>query len=204
MSRTRNAETGAQRPNCRQVAGRGGVNCLPVGHRDRRGRRTELRCRYLQHHHLSERPHRARNRVPHIGTEPSGARFTLQCEWQGGTNIGGNSTWDYVTFANGLTGAITDYDITTPSWNSYAPGTGACGSAQAVAHGGRRPRWCRCRRMPELSVLCATHRLLAGPLLKQSRRVPCHDWGRDQHLRRRWLYTGLCNSIHSRYVLNSA
>lgn len=65
---------------------------------------------------------------PHIGTEPSGARFTLQCQWQGGTNIGGNSTWDYVTFANGLTGAITDYDTTTPSWNSYAPGTGACGA----------------------------------------------------------------------------
>ena len=65
---------------------------------------------------------------PVTGTEPSGARFTLQCQWQGGTNIGGNSTWDEVTFANGLTGAITDYDTTTPSWNSYAPGTGACGS----------------------------------------------------------------------------
>jgi surface antigen len=71
---------------------------------------------------------------PVIGTEPGSAQFTLQCQWQGGTSIGGNATWDEVTFANGLTGAITDYDTTTPSWNSYAPGTGPCGSAQAVIH----------------------------------------------------------------------
>jgi len=68
---------------------------------------------------------------PVIGTEPGGATFTLLCQWQGSTNIGGNSTWDDVTFASGLTGAITDYDTTTPSWNSYAPGTGACGSNPA-------------------------------------------------------------------------
>jgi surface antigen len=66
-----------------------------------------------------------------IGTEPSGATFTLNCQWQGSTNIGGNSTWDDVTFANGVTGAITDFDTTTPSWNSYAPGTGPCGSTPA-------------------------------------------------------------------------
>src|SRR5215472_17409752 len=70
-----------------------------------------------------------------IGTEPSGAQFTLQCQWQGGTSVNGNATWDDVTFANGLTGAITDYYTTTPSWNSYAPGTGPCGSTQsAVVH----------------------------------------------------------------------
>ena len=73
-----------------------------------------------------------------IGTEPGGAQFTLQCQWQGGTNINGNATWDRVTFANGLTGAITDDYTTTPSWNSYAPGTGPCGSpqgsTQAVIH----------------------------------------------------------------------
>ena len=63
------------------------------------------------------------------GTEPGGAQFTLQCQWQGGASINGNATWDDVTFANGLTGAITDYYTTTPSWNSYAPGTGACGSS---------------------------------------------------------------------------
>jgi hypothetical protein len=66
---------------------------------------------------------------PIIGTEPSGAQFTLQCQWQGGTSVNGNATWDDVTFANGVTGAITDYFTTTPSWNSYAPGTGACGSS---------------------------------------------------------------------------
>ena len=72
---------------------------------------------------------------PVIGSEPGGATFTLLCQWQGSTNIGGNSTWDDVTFANGLTGAITDDDTTTPSWNSYAPGTGPCGSTQVVIHG---------------------------------------------------------------------
>ncbi|WP_300613173.1 CHAP domain-containing protein [Trebonia sp.] len=69
-----------------------------------------------------------------IGIAPSGAQFTLQCQWQGGTNINGNATWDDVTFANGLSGAITDYYTTTPSWNSYAPGTGPCGSTQVVVH----------------------------------------------------------------------
>ena len=67
-----------------------------------------------------------------IGTEPSGAQFTLDCQWQGGTSVNGNATWDDVTFANGLTGAITDYYTTTPSWNSYAPSTGSCGSTQGV------------------------------------------------------------------------
>jgi len=38
-----------------------------------------------------------------IGTEPSGAQFSLLCQWQGGTNINGNATWDKVTFANGAT-----------------------------------------------------------------------------------------------------
>ena len=65
---------------------------------------------------------------PLVGKEPIGAQFTLQCQWQGGTSVNGNATWDKVTFANGVTGAITDYYTTTPSWNSYAPGTGACGS----------------------------------------------------------------------------
>src|SRR5580700_10204877 len=58
---------------------------------------------------------------PLAGTEPGGAQFTLQCQWQGGTSINGNATWDKVTFANGVTGAITDDYTTTPSWNSYAP-----------------------------------------------------------------------------------
>src|SRR5712692_2150770 len=45
---------------------------------------------------------------PIIGTELAGAQFTLQCQWQGGTSVNGNATWDEVTFANGVTGAITD------------------------------------------------------------------------------------------------
>jgi hypothetical protein len=65
---------------------------------------------------------------PVIGSEPSGTQFTLQCQWQGSTNINGNATWDEVKFADGLSGAITDYYTTTPSFNSYAPATGACGS----------------------------------------------------------------------------
>lgn len=68
-----------------------------------------------------------------IGTEPSGAAFTLQCQWQGSTNVGGNATWDEATFANGLTGAIADFTTTTPSFNSYAPGTGACGISLATS-----------------------------------------------------------------------
>lgn len=71
-----------------------------------------------------------------IGSEPSGASFTLQCQWQGSTNVGGNSTWDQVTFSDGLSGAISDYYTTTPSFNSFAPGTGACGSPQSSSLGG--------------------------------------------------------------------
>jgi len=58
----------------------------------------------------------------------SGQAFTLLCQWQGGTSVGGNRTWDQVLFANKLVGAIPDYYTTTPSFNSYAPGTGNCGT----------------------------------------------------------------------------
>jgi hypothetical protein len=61
-----------------------------------------------------------------IKSEPSGAAFTLLCQWQGGTSINGNLTWDEVRFGNGVVGAITDYWTTTPSWNNFAPATGAC------------------------------------------------------------------------------
>jgi uncharacterized protein YraI len=59
-------------------------------------------------------------------TAASGAAFTLLCQWQNGTDVNGNRTWDSVRFSDGRTGAITDYATTTPSWNSYAPSTGAC------------------------------------------------------------------------------
>jgi hypothetical protein len=63
-----------------------------------------------------------------ITTMPSGASFQLLCQWQGGTSVNGNQTWDEVRFGNGVVGAISDYYTTTPSWNSYVPGTGDCGS----------------------------------------------------------------------------
>ena len=64
-----------------------------------------------------------------LAVEPNGASFTLICQWQGGTNIGGNATWDRVQFANGVVGAISDYPTNTPSWNNYAPGTPDCSAA---------------------------------------------------------------------------
>ena len=55
--------------------------------------------------------------TPVIGHEPNGAAFSLLCQWQGSTNVGGNSTWDKVA-ANSLTGAISDNLTNTPSFNS--------------------------------------------------------------------------------------
>jgi hypothetical protein len=78
-----------------------------------------------------------------IGVEPKGASLTLLCQWQGGTNVGGNSTWDRVTFANGLTGAITDFWTTTPSWNNYAPGTGSCTSGPSTPQMLNAAAWAR-------------------------------------------------------------
>lgn len=61
-----------------------------------------------------------------ITTKASGSSFTLNCQWQGGGSVGGNKTWDYVTFGDGTKGAVSDYYTTTPSWNSFAPNTGQC------------------------------------------------------------------------------
>jgi uncharacterized protein YraI len=61
-----------------------------------------------------------------ITTKANGASFTLNCQWQGGSSVSGNKTWDYVTFGDGTRGAVTDYWTTTPSWNSFAPNTGQC------------------------------------------------------------------------------
>jgi hypothetical protein len=68
-----------------------------------------------------------------IGSAGTGAAFTLLCQWQGGTSVGGNSTWDKVTFSSGLTGAIADYYTSTPSWNNFAPGTVDCNAAPPVS-----------------------------------------------------------------------
>ena len=64
-----------------------------------------------------------------IRTEPNAAGFALDCQVQNSTNVNGNATWDYVHFGDGLTGWIADYFTTTPSFNSFAPGTGQCQTA---------------------------------------------------------------------------
>jgi hypothetical protein len=61
-----------------------------------------------------------------VATKASGATFTLNCQWQGGSSVSGNRTWDSVTFSDGTKGAVADYWTTTPSWNSFAPNTGQC------------------------------------------------------------------------------
>jgi surface antigen len=61
-----------------------------------------------------------------VAGEPNGASFALICQWQNGTNVNGNATWDRVQFGNGVVGAVSDYWTTTPSWNNYAPGTPDC------------------------------------------------------------------------------
>ncbi len=61
-----------------------------------------------------------------ITTKASGSSFTLNCQWQGGSSVGGNKTWDYVTFSDGTKGAVADYYTTTPSWNSFAPNNIQC------------------------------------------------------------------------------
>ncbi len=64
-----------------------------------------------------------------VAGEPNGASFALICQWQNGTNVNGNASWDRVQFGNGIVGAISDYWTTTPTWNSYAPGTPDCNAA---------------------------------------------------------------------------
>src|SRR5262245_57863465 len=61
-----------------------------------------------------------------ITTKASGSSFTLNCQWQGGSSVNGNKTWDFVTFSDGTKGAVSDYWTTTPSWNSFAPNTSQC------------------------------------------------------------------------------
>jgi hypothetical protein len=64
-----------------------------------------------------------------IRTEPNGASFSLNCQVQNSTNINGNATWDNVSFSDGTVCYITDYFTTSPSFNSYAPGTSACNTS---------------------------------------------------------------------------
>lgn len=56
----------------------------------------------------------------------NGTPLDIVCQVQGGTNIGGNATWDKLTGGEW----VADYFTTSPSFNSYAPGLGDCGSFQ--------------------------------------------------------------------------
>lgn len=84
-----------------------------------------------------------------ITTVSAGTSFTLLCQWQGGTPISGNATWDKVRFSTGVTGAISDYYTTTPSFNNYAPNTGRCdappsaGTPTATGREQRALAWAR-------------------------------------------------------------
>ena len=57
-----------------------------------------------------------------LGRLNTGAPIDIACQVQGGTNVGGNATWDRLTGGQWLA----DYYTTTPSFNSYAPGLGDC------------------------------------------------------------------------------
>src|SRR5437879_4335428 len=57
-----------------------------------------------------------------LGRLNTGAPIDIDCQVQGGTNVGGNATWDRLTGGQWLA----DYYTTTPSFNSYAPGLGDC------------------------------------------------------------------------------
>lgn len=57
-----------------------------------------------------------------LGRLNTGAAIDIDCQFQGGTNIGGNATWDHLTGGQWLA----DYYTNTPSFNSYAPGLGPC------------------------------------------------------------------------------
>lgn len=62
-----------------------------------------------------------------VGTLGYHAGLDISCQVQGGTNVGGNATWDRLT--NGWW--IADYWTTTPSFNSYIPGVPDCNAAPA-------------------------------------------------------------------------
>jgi len=57
-----------------------------------------------------------------VGSFPYGTSVTIVCQTQGGTNVGGNATWDKLS----NNWWIADYWTTSPSFNSYIPGIGPC------------------------------------------------------------------------------
>jgi hypothetical protein len=64
-----------------------------------------------------------------VGTLNYWSPIYIQCQVQGGTNVGGNATWDKLS--NGWW--ISDYWTTTPSFNSYIPGVPDCNATATVS-----------------------------------------------------------------------
>ena len=119
--------------NAWQVAGRGGVSRFPGGHHDHRDRSTGLRGRHLRttasvNVRTGPRNRRRQHRYR--------AQVELSSRWiaNGRAEPASTATQPGTTLPSptASTGAITDYYTTTPSWNSYAPSTGSCGSTQGV------------------------------------------------------------------------
>ncbi len=59
----------------------------------------------------------------------AGTPLDIVCQVQGGTNVGGNATWDRLTGGQW----VADYYTTTPSFNSYIPGVPDCGQSPPPA-----------------------------------------------------------------------
>jgi uncharacterized protein YraI len=79
-----------------------------------------------------------------VGSLSYGAPIDISCQQQGGTNVGGNATWDRLS--NGWW--ISDYWTNTPSFNSYIPGVTACTTAPppaSVGVGEQAARWAQAR-----------------------------------------------------------
>lgn len=57
-----------------------------------------------------------------MGSRSNGSAITVVCQTQNGSNVYGNLTWDKLD--NGAW--VSDYYTTSPSFNNYAPGLGAC------------------------------------------------------------------------------
>jgi surface antigen len=70
-----------------------------------------------------------------VGSLANGSTITVVCQAQGGTNVGGNATWDRLDSGSW----VTDFYTTSPSFNSYAPGLGACDTGSTRTSIGYNP-----------------------------------------------------------------
>jgi uncharacterized protein YraI len=60
-----------------------------------------------------------------IRSLPRGTNISIVCQVQNGTSVGGSRTWDRLSDGTW----VSDYWTNTPSYNSYIPGIGDCGSS---------------------------------------------------------------------------